>query len=124
LFHIRYTAFFSFPFPCFLGHLPTTGIDSRSTSVTVNATSQDSFFHCTWDDMIKKKVSKIWNFNKFLQDLQGRREFKLTKWKQWTHRSQERIKFWANVHSYRKLYKAIEHSNKMLNYWLMLWDHQ
>jgi len=55
LFHIRYMAFFSFPFPCFLGHLPTTGIDSRSTSVTVNATSQDSFFHCTWDDMIKKK---------------------------------------------------------------------
>jgi len=41
LFHIRYMAFFSVPFPCFLQHLLTTGIDSHSTSVTVNATSQD-----------------------------------------------------------------------------------
>ena len=124
LFHIRHMAHFSVPFPCFSQHLLTTGIDSHSTLVTVNTRSQDSFFHCTWDDMIKKKVSKIWNFNIFLQNHQGWSEYKLTKRKQWSHVSQKRIKFWSNSYLYRKLYKTTKHIDNMPNYWLMLWDHQ
>jgi len=59
LFHIRYMENFSVPFPCFFQHILTTGIDSHSTLVTVNTRSQDSFFHCIWDDMFLKKFSKI-----------------------------------------------------------------
>ena len=71
LFHIRYMAFFSVQFPCFSQHLLTTGIDSHSTLVTVNNRSQDSFFHWTWDDMIKEKLAKyeiLTNFRTISKD--------------------------------------------------------